>query len=136
MKTEVPVYREGQIVCMFVRSSNRSRTDKWYFGKIFKILPKKSGTAIEETAVEMYQYGVPETYRSDDKADQWEFHYPSVCLTREMVMLARLAAKMPLRENDRYETPVSVRMKDLCPADFYHFRERLTEGWSKEKSSW
>lgn len=118
------VYKEGQFVCVLVPSRNNYPPDTWYFAKISKIRPKKSGES--EMVAEVYLYGIPETYVVPDDTARWERLYPGARLTRETVMLARLAAKMTPSERDRYSQLVAVRMKDICPAKYDHFFKRLT----------
>ncbi|MFZ2187676.1 MAG: hypothetical protein WAV46_03590 [Candidatus Moraniibacteriota bacterium] len=120
----LPAYKEGQFVCVLLPSAKGDIPDRWYFGRIAKIHPKKSG--ITEETLEVYQYGVPDTYPASDKAPLWQSLYPSVPLTHEVIMLARLAAKIVPQECDRFSRPAVVSLKDVCPARFEPFRECLT----------
>lgn len=139
-KAEIPVYKEGQFVCVLLPSKKNGIPDKWSFGEISKIHPRKPGEEAGNTVAEVYLYGLPEASLTADTEERWEYLHPTVSLTREAVILNRLAAKMLPKKDDRSSRPETVRFKELCPANFDRFRERLTEGrdfsFKARASSW
>jgi hypothetical protein len=114
-------WKIGQFVC--VLCVEEKYVPMWYFAKIAKIISAKTYT---ETMVEVYLYSVPETY------PEWENErladmYPSLVMSREMIMLARLKAGIKPKEENRFKM-VRVPIRDLCLAEPMHFLNRLTEG--------
>ncbi len=117
-------YKEDQIVCVLIRSGRYNIPDKWHFGRIAKLRPVKQGTN-EEPMAEVFLYGFPENFSPGKDEVRFEHLYPSVTLSREMILLSRLQARMLPKKEDQYSERVIVRVKDLCPAKDSHFLKRL-----------
>ncbi len=117
-------WKVGQFVCARF-SYDTGSPRQWYFAEIARIIPAKT---YAETAVEVYLYSVPEMYPVEKGAELLEDLYPSLVLSREMLMFARVAAGIKPRKENRYSRTVRVLLSELCPAEPGYFLAAITEG--------
>jgi hypothetical protein len=123
-KKVLPDWKAGQVACAYCSLHMRDQyvPKEWYFVEIVKIIPAKTNA---ETIVEVFLYSVPETY------PEWENErlkdmYPSLVMSREMVMLARIAAGIKPHKENRFGHLVRLRLSELCPMETAHFLKQLT----------
>jgi hypothetical protein len=129
-------WKVGQFACVR-HTSDQDVPLRWHFAEIARIIPARTHA---ETMAEVYLYSVPEVYPVEEGAELLGDLYPSFVLSREVLMLSRIAAGIKPRLENRYSQTARVPLADLCRAEPRYFLAALTEGrdfsLKRIQSSW
>lgn len=119
-------WKVGQFACVrFTYAGDEHAQKKWHFAEIAQIIMART---YAETAAEVYLYSVPEMYPVEEGTELLGELYPSLVMSREMLMLARIAAGIKPHKENRYGRTVRVLLSELCPAEPGYFLAAITEG--------